>query len=88
MRYGDPADAEAACRAELEQIAECEIRRRPGRLAPRELKRRRHGYQLLPESRALFPARLAQLRAANASVTMPTVPFGADKLLTDARYEH
>ncbi|MDH5263098.1 MAG: IS4 family transposase [Gammaproteobacteria bacterium] len=36
----------------LKQIAACEVANRPGRLEPRVLKRRRHGYKLMPKSRA------------------------------------
>jgi len=35
----------------LEQIASCEVANRPGRLEPRELKRRRHGYKLMQKPR-------------------------------------
>ncbi len=35
----------------LKQIASCEVANRPGRLEPRVLKRRRHGYQLMQKSR-------------------------------------
>lgn len=35
----------------LEQIACCEVANRPGRLEPRVLKRRRHGYKLMMEPR-------------------------------------
>ena len=42
------------------QIAECEVAHRPGRLEPRVLKRRRHGYKLMPEPRALLKARLME----------------------------
>jgi len=35
----------------LEQIASCEVANRPGRLEPRVLKRRRHGYKLMMKSR-------------------------------------
>lgn len=35
----------------LEQIARCEVANRPGRLEPRVLKRRRHGYKLMMKSR-------------------------------------
>jgi putative transposase len=35
----------------LEQIASCEVGNRPGRLEPRVLKRRRHGYKLMMKSR-------------------------------------
>jgi hypothetical protein len=48
------------CRALLSQIAECEVANRPGRIEPRELKRRRHGYKLMQEPRAILRARLAQ----------------------------
>jgi hypothetical protein len=36
----------------LKQIAACEVANRPGRLEPRVLKRRRHGYKLLQKPRA------------------------------------
>lgn len=35
----------------LEQIAACEVANRPGRLEPRVLKRRRHGYKLMQKPR-------------------------------------
>jgi len=35
----------------LQQIAACEVAKRPGRLEPRVLKRRRHGYKLMQKSR-------------------------------------
>lgn len=35
----------------LKQIASCEVGNRPGRLEPRVLKRRRHGYKLMQKSR-------------------------------------
>jgi putative transposase len=35
----------------LEQIAGCEVANRPGRLEPRVLKRRRHGYKLMMKPR-------------------------------------
>ena len=35
----------------LEQIAACEVANRPGRLEPRVLKRRRHGYKLMTKPR-------------------------------------
>jgi Transposase DDE domain len=35
----------------LEQIAACQVAHRPGRLEPRVLKRRRHGYPLMMKSR-------------------------------------
>lgn len=36
----------------LKQIAGCQVANRPGRLEPRVLKRRRHGYKLMQKSRA------------------------------------
>lgn len=42
----------------LVQIATCEVANRPGRIEPRELKRRRHGYKLMQEPRATLRARL------------------------------
>ncbi len=39
------------CRLLLEQIAACEVANRPGRLEPRVLKRRRHGYKLMTKPR-------------------------------------
>jgi putative transposase len=36
----------------LGQIAECEVANRPGRIEPRVLKRRRHGYKLMQQPRA------------------------------------
>ena len=35
----------------LQQIANCEVANRSGRLEPRVLKRRRHGYKLMQKSR-------------------------------------
>lgn len=46
------------CRRMLSQIAECEVANRPGRLEPRVLKRRRHGYKLMQEPRAVLRAKL------------------------------
>jgi hypothetical protein len=46
------------CLAMLSQIAACEVANRPGRIEPRELKRRRHGYKLMQEPRATLRARL------------------------------
>jgi len=39
------------CRLMLRQIATCEVANRPGRLEPRVLKRRRHGYPLMQKPR-------------------------------------
>ena len=49
---------EAHCRKLLAQIAHCEVANRPGRIEPRVLKRRRHGYKLMQEPRAVLKARL------------------------------
>jgi hypothetical protein len=42
----------------LKQIAACEVANRPGRLEPRVLKRRRHGYKLMQKGRAELRAEL------------------------------
>ena len=55
-----PAERLARCRTMLAQIANCEVANRPGRIEPRELKRRRHGYKLMQEPRAILRARLAK----------------------------
>ena len=49
---------ESRCRALLAHIAQCEVADRPGRIEPRQLKRRRHGYKLMQEPRATLRARL------------------------------
>ena len=49
---------EAHCRRLLAQIAHCQVANRPGRIEPRVLKRRRHGYKLMQEPRAVLKARL------------------------------
>ena len=49
---------ESHCRQLLSQIAECEVANRPGRLEPRVLKRRRHGYKLMQEPRSVLRAKL------------------------------
>jgi len=54
------AELESSCRALLARIAQCEVAQRPGRIEPRELKRRRHGYKLMQEPRATLRARLAK----------------------------
>jgi len=46
------------CLQMLSQIAECEVANRPGRLEPRVLKRRRHGYKLMQEPRCVLRTRL------------------------------
>jgi len=49
---------ERYCRRMLSQIAECEVGNRPGRIEPRVLKRRRHGYKLMQEPRSVLKQRL------------------------------
>jgi len=49
---------EKFCRRMLSQIAECEVANRPGRIEPRVLKRRRHGYKLMQEPRHILKQRL------------------------------
>jgi putative transposase len=44
----------------LKHIAACEVANRPGRLEPRVLKRRRHGYPLMRKSRPVLRAELRQ----------------------------
>ncbi len=51
------------CRLMLSQIAECEVANRPGRLEPRVLKRRRHGYKLMQEPRSVLKKRLMNANA-------------------------
>jgi len=46
------------CQALLAHIAQCEVANRPGRIEPRQLKRRRHGYKLMQEPRELLRSRL------------------------------
>jgi hypothetical protein len=46
-----PEEIEGHCLALLSQIASCEVANRPGRLEPRVLKRRRHGYKLMQKPR-------------------------------------
>ena len=55
----DADRAEAYCRKMLKQISECEVANRPGRLEPRVLKRRRHGYKLMQEPRSVLRAKLS-----------------------------
>ena len=42
----------------LGQIASCEVANRPGRLEPRVIKRRRHGYPLMQKPRNILRAKL------------------------------
>jgi putative transposase len=46
------------CLTMLRQIAACEVANRRGRLEPRVLKRRRHGYKLMQKPRATLRAEL------------------------------
>jgi hypothetical protein len=46
------------CLTMLRQIAACEVANRPGRLEPRVLKRRRHGYKLMQKPRETLRAEL------------------------------
>jgi len=46
------------CFTLLSQIASCEVANRPGRLEPRVLKRRRHGYKLMQEPRNVLRQKL------------------------------
>jgi hypothetical protein len=47
----DRADLDSYLQLILKQIAGCEVANRPGRLEPRVLKRRRHGYKLMMKPR-------------------------------------
>jgi hypothetical protein len=49
---------DACCREHLAHISRCEVANRPGRIEPRVLKRRRHGYKLMREPRAKLRAQL------------------------------
>jgi putative transposase len=51
---------ESFCRTLLAQIATCEVANRPGRLEPRVLKRRRHGYKLMQQSRSELKRQLME----------------------------
>ena len=44
-----PDRLSAHCLALLSQIATCEVANRPGRIEPRVLRRRRHGYKLMQQ---------------------------------------
>jgi len=52
------ATPEAYCLTLLSHIAACEVANRPGRLEPRVLKRRRHGYKLMQAPRHVLRAKL------------------------------
>jgi len=53
-----PASWNSYCRRLLAHIATCEVANRPGRLEPRVLKRRRHGYKLMQKPRPVLRAEL------------------------------
>lgn len=55
---GSTVERMSRCQTLLWQIAQCEVANRPGRIEPRELKRRRHGYKLMQEPRSILRARL------------------------------
>ena len=56
----DEAQLEGYLLKMLEQIAACEVANRPGRLEPRVLKRRRHGYKLMLKPRKRLRTELRQ----------------------------
>lgn len=49
---------EMNCRETLSHIARCEVANRPGRIEPRVIKRRRHGYKLMQQPRHILRAKL------------------------------
>ena len=53
-----PEEWESRCRQLLQQISECEVANRPGRVEPRVLKRRRHAYKLMQQPRATLKQQL------------------------------
>ena len=53
-----PQSAAQFCLGLLAQIAKCQVADRPGRLEPRVLKRRRHGYKLMQKPRSILRAKL------------------------------
>lgn len=52
------AELETRCQTLLRLIAQRQVADRPGRLEPREIKRRRHGYKLMQQSRAVLRTQL------------------------------
>jgi hypothetical protein len=58
-RYGSPLSAALSHAAGANSV-QCEVANRPGRIEPRELKRRRHGYKLMQEPRDILRPRLAK----------------------------
>ncbi len=55
-----PETVAALCQTALAHIATCEVANRPGRLEPRVLKRRRHGYKLMQKPRDVLRRELGQ----------------------------
>jgi hypothetical protein len=55
-----PGTVAALCQTALAHIATCEVANRPGRLEPRVLKRRRHGYKLMQKPRDVLRRELGQ----------------------------
>ncbi len=53
-----PEKIDGHCQKLLAHIASCEVANRPGRLEPRVLKRRRHGYKLMQAPRHVLRAQL------------------------------
>ena len=51
-------DMRQHCRQLLKQVANCEVANRPGRLEPRVIKRRRHGYPLRQKTRNVLRTEL------------------------------
>ncbi len=68
----------------LEQIAGCEVANRPGRLEPRVLKRRRHGYKLMMKLETSCDANC--VNTAPNLLYITTVPFrsGLDYIASPA----
>ena len=52
------SDLSSYCHSILELVAACEVGNRPGRLEPRVIKRRRHGYKLMQKPRNVLKAEL------------------------------
>lgn len=57
-RLLSPTELFRYCAEMLAQIAACQVADRPGRLEPRVLKRRRHGYKLMQKPRHVLRAEL------------------------------
>jgi hypothetical protein len=57
-----PEEVQRRCRRMLASIAACEVADRPGRIEPRELKRRQQRYKIMKEPRQVLRARLTRRR--------------------------